>query len=110
MISLAKIYSLEFAQSLRDRLIRHGPIVDRDHSLVVCYGMIDLFAAVRRSCRFRTDDEDEILRGFDIGEYFLLPFCCQWNVFPINPSLAFLRGKGIAKLAHEFLVLAGIRR
>jgi hypothetical protein len=82
---------------------------DRDRPLVVGHSVIDLLSAVNRSRRIRTNDENEVVGGFDVGEDFLLPLCRQRNVFPVDPSLALPHGQGRARLAHEVLVLARIR-
>jgi hypothetical protein len=71
--------------------------------------MSDLFLAVGRSYRFRTNHENEIGGGLDVGENFLLPLCGQWNVFPVHPGLALLRGECVAQFVHEVFVFAGIR-
>src|SRR6266849_1462293 len=109
-VVITEIYPLKLTESFWNRIIRHVSANDREHPLVVSYRVIDLFPAVGRSNRVRTDHEDKVFRSLDIRQNFLLPLRRQRNVFPVNPGFTFLSGEGVAKLADEILVPAGIRR
>lgn len=71
--------------------------------------VIDLFLAVGRSGRLRTDHEDKLFGGLNVGQNLVLPLRRQRNVFPVDPGLALLADEGVVKVAHEVLVFAGIR-
>src|SRR5271169_795160 len=71
--------------------------------------MLDLLFAGDRSNRIRADDEDEIVRCFDVAQDFLLPFGGKRDVLPVDPRFTVVGNESIAEPAHEVLVPAGIR-
>jgi len=64
--------------------------------------------SLRLSCRLAARQDVLRLQSCRLGIFFGAPLRRQRNVFPVDPSVTFLVGEGVAKLADEILVLAGI--